>query len=265
MRWRDGKFRLDLYGETRESTFRHPDGEASIVDLFHTARMLSEAITARSVENARKEGFEISCRSGCAACCRQLVPISTLEATWLETVVAAMPKPRQKQIRERFAAAVQRMEEVGLLDPDAERGDRRLLARDHEEGETDFANVSRRYYAMKVACPFLEKESCGIYESRPMICREYHVVTPKEHCETLSPKTQGVPWPLRMSEVLTAVGNELSESDERGVPFTMALEWAAAKGSRYREKQDGQAMTDVLMSTIAARMEDPTELRPIEE
>jgi Fe-S-cluster containining protein len=36
-------------------------------------------------------------------------------------------------------------------------------------------------------CVFLSDEgSCGIYESRPVMCRRHSVTSPAKHCETLS-------------------------------------------------------------------------------
>src|SRR4029079_12809330 len=54
---------------------------------------------------ATEADLTISCRKGCAACCRHLVPISRTEGEALLALVDAMPKERRKAVRARFASA----------------------------------------------------------------------------------------------------------------------------------------------------------------
>ena len=42
----------------------------------------------------RPRGVRVSCRAGCGACCRQLVPIAEAEARRIRDLVEAMPEPR---------------------------------------------------------------------------------------------------------------------------------------------------------------------------
>src|ERR1700733_4731169 len=58
-----------------------------------------------AVVGAAEMGRPISCRKGCGACCRQLVPISRSEGERLLDLVEAMPRDRRKEIRRGFAAA----------------------------------------------------------------------------------------------------------------------------------------------------------------
>ena len=46
-------------------------------------------------------GEAISCKAGCGACCRQLVPVSETEAHHLRDVVEAMPEPRRAAVTAR--------------------------------------------------------------------------------------------------------------------------------------------------------------------
>ena len=139
-----------------------PPVQATLVDLLAAARAISGPTTAIALERERAAGRAISCRAGCGACCRQLVAISVVEAESLARLVAAMPEEHAAVTRARFAAALKRLEEAGLLSPHEAPGDRALVG-----GETDDAglarrNVGRRYFALKIACPFLENESCSI-------------------------------------------------------------------------------------------------------
>ena len=93
--------------------------------------------------------------------------ISVVEAEALAGVVAAMPPERQAAVRGRFADAVRRLEGAGLLDPAAPPGDRFLKATDRGDKAATVREVGRRYFALGIACPFLDDESCGIHPERP--------------------------------------------------------------------------------------------------
>src|SRR5258708_23613507 len=58
-----------------------------------------------AVVAAAETGKTISCRKGCGACCRQLVPISRTEGERLLQVIEAMPAERREALKQRFAAA----------------------------------------------------------------------------------------------------------------------------------------------------------------
>ena len=56
---------------------------------------------------------------------------------------------------------------------------------DHFEEQRE---LNLEYWALKIACPFLENESCSIYKDRPIACREYLVVTDPKHCAEARPE-----------------------------------------------------------------------------
>lgn len=86
------------------------------------------------------------------------------------------------------------------------------------------------YFRAGVACPFLEDESCSIYEHRPLSCREYLVSSPAENCKQPSAETIAmVPVPVKLSEILYCFGDGLGNDRTRWVPLVLALEWAAAQ------------------------------------
>ncbi len=97
-------------------------GRSPLLGLLRPARALLAAVTEAAVAHARAQGESVSCKAGCTACCHMAAPISAIEATALADVVARMPEPRRSQVRARFARAVRRMEEIGILDRRAPRG-----------------------------------------------------------------------------------------------------------------------------------------------
>jgi Fe-S-cluster containining protein len=250
-RYDDLKLHLRVLDADHEITARARIGPTRVMELLPLARAISEGVSAIAVAYEQAEGKAISCKAGCAACCRFLVPIAPAEAVRLSEVVEAMPKERRRAVKKRFEKAVQRMEQIGLLDPRRPRGQAALRSVKTDPTEA-WEDASRRYFEARIGCPLLEDEACGAYAERPMVCREYSVTTPAELCSKLSHEARDVPRPVHMSEVMTAVTNELLGREDLGVPLAMALEWAAAHRERFRAEGDGEEMAMTLVRGIQA-------------
>ena len=195
-------------------------GPTRPVDLMPIFLSLVDAFAAITVETVEEKGWKISCKHKCAACCRQLVPLSEIEAHHIAELVNKMPEPRRSEIRARFEAARHKLEEAGLLE--------RLLEPETISAD-EFVPFALGYFRYAIACPFLEDESCSIYPDRPIACREYLVTTPAVNCWNLNPKT--VKSVKIEADVRKAMGR-LSSSDPTPrpmqVPLILATEWAEA-------------------------------------
>jgi len=162
-----------------------------------------------AVVEAAEMGKAISCRKGCGACCRQLVPVSRSEGERLLQVIEAMPDERRETLKARFAAAEAAIEAAGLKE---------------RQGRSD-RELSTAYFALGVPCPFLEDESCSIHPERPLVCREYLVTSPAELCA--GPKQEGV-TPVAVPKVSMAARGLQDEKDD-WVPLAMLMAWARTR------------------------------------
>ena len=61
--------------------FTVPTRPVPLSEFLPIFRSMAEAVVGRAVQAVEKEGKTISCRKGCGACCRQLVPITEIEAS----------------------------------------------------------------------------------------------------------------------------------------------------------------------------------------
>jgi Fe-S-cluster containining protein len=185
---------------------------------------LTDAAVNATVGAAEERGKPISCRKGCGACCRQLVPVSEAEARHLGQLVDQAPPPRRALLRERFDEARRRLIETGLLN---------RLRRAESWTDDVFMALANDYFKQSIACPFLEDESCSIYEDRPLKCREFMVTTPAENCAHPTPETvHSLPMPVRFSAALARFDvPRHSACYERWVPLVLAPEWAASHGN----------------------------------
>ncbi len=168
--------KIEALGELVHLQVELPEGATTPLKMLLVFQTFANRMVQRSEEAVREAGEEVSCRKGCGACCRQLVPVGQSEALHLAALVAKMPWERQATVRARFARGMAALAEVGI-EPGFDQGVDRNAARD----------LGERYFAAQVACPFLEDESCSIHPDRPLACREYLVTSPAANCRNPGP------------------------------------------------------------------------------
>ena len=164
-----------------------PTGPIRPEALLPLYQAIADRLTDLSARAAAEAGDAISCKRGCAACCRQLVAISALEARELMKLVDRLPEPQRSRVRLRFADAKRRIEAEAphLVPPMRYPEEARYSTQQNME-------LARQYVRLGIACPFLEDESCSIYADRPVTCRQYVVVSAPEHCATLSEQVRSM-------------------------------------------------------------------------
>ena len=198
---------------------QEPVPPAELLPLY---RSLAEHLTTLAVESAKAAGHQVSCRKGCGACCRQLVPVSALEARELVKLVDKMPEPRRSIVRRRFADARAR------LQSEAPELLRRLLHA-ADCSRDDAVELGHAYFGLRIACPFLEDESCSIYADRPIDCRQYLVVSPAEHCAVdRSPHVRAItPWGRPVSAAIPPAERTSAGKPVEWVPLVLAPDFVA--------------------------------------
>jgi Fe-S-cluster containining protein len=213
---------LTIGDRRMEANLSVPDRLMHLSELLPIARRVSDAIVDAEAATTAAAGRQVSCQMGCGACCRQLVPITEVEAREISCLVDGMSEPRRSEIRTRFAAARARLEAAGLTRP--------LNAR-YEWTTAEFKEVVRQYFRQAIPCVFLEEESCSIYVDRPLVCREYLVTSPPELCALEDHSgIEKVDMPVRISTALAHLDRPESGSQYvRWVPLVLALDWAESQ------------------------------------
>lgn len=124
--------------------FRHRD--RALESLLPAAGLVLDACAlvdlsvAEALDAQRKAGRSPACRAGCAACCRQPIPVTPLESLVIEVWLQIhMPAARRRLLARQLAASARQAPQL----------------RD---------------------CPFLAENVCGIYPLRPLACRRYLVL-----------------------------------------------------------------------------------------
>ncbi len=195
-------------------------GEVSMGSLLPALRTTADAFVAYGAELSATQGRAVSCAKGCGACCRQVVPLAHAEARRIAALLEELPEPRRSEVKERFAAAVNRVEAAGILPALDGRAK-------WEPGEA--TGIGLEYFHLGIACPFLEDESCSIYEERPIACREYLVTSSPVHCSAPTAESvEAVPLPTRVWAAMAREEKGLADAEPAPcVPLVLAPRWAA--------------------------------------
>jgi Fe-S-cluster containining protein len=222
----DGKF---------SATAIVPAGQTNLTQILPVIQSLSSSFIDGITAQLAQAGRAVSCRYGCASCCRQLVPISLFEAEALAAWIHSLPESAQQQLAQRFHQTLHSLAASGVLD---------CLLNISKDDWSPASEVHRRlaidYFHQHIPCPFLVDESCSVYPIRPLACREYLVTSPPELCAAPSTEqVQGVPMPLRFSRALNQIGAEI-EQDKRGwIPLVFLFAWMKA------DAHPGEAVTGI--------------------
>lgn len=231
-----------------KTTIAAPTGPTRLIQLLPLANALADAVTGMAEQALAKRGEKITCRKGCAACCRPLVPISQVEARRLRELVENLPEPRRSEVVARFVEAVRRLEQAGLLD--------KLRARE-QWTDSESKKIQVQYFLQGIACPFLEDESCSIYRDRPATCREFLVTSPAENCSRPTNEDVSlVKLPFRVMSALARFDAGPPTAEHiRWVPLVLALEWAAEHPDETAPRP-GSELARELFQHVADQKED---------
>jgi len=167
------RVKIEFSAETRESLVR-------LADLLPALRSITNSVVEAAIQREGRAARSVSCKAGCGACCRQLVPITSTEARQIPQIVSSLSEEHRERVISRFEAVRSRLREVGMWS--------RLESMAALTAEERLA-LSLEYFALGIACPFLENESCSIHAQRPLMCRQYLVTSPALNCQRPTPES----------------------------------------------------------------------------
>jgi Fe-S-cluster containining protein len=238
LEWVSGAIGLNIGGRQLQMELAVPSTPIHPKRMLPIFQQMTNSFVDIAVQEENDEGRSISCKAGCGACCRQLVPISEIEARNLSDLVASMPEPRQSEIRGRFDRAIKRLEEIEMLEP--------LRDPDRYADQT-VEDMGLAYFHAGIPCPFLEEESCSIHPDRPLACREYIVTSPPENCASPTPETiRRIKIPAKLSNAVIRLSKQGESRFIPYVPMILALEWSGNNPDEMPLQPGTEALKRVL-------------------
>jgi Fe-S-cluster containining protein len=212
---------MKVWDDQVEIELTLPAAPMRLESLLPVFQQMADGLVGLAVERAGTQGRVVSCKKGCGACCRPIIPLSEVEARHIGRLVEELPEPRRTEVRARFERARERLAEAGLLSK---------LENPQSFLESEIDSFGLVYFHLGIPCPFLEEESCSIYADRPIVCREYLVTSPAANCADPKPGT------IDKVELPARVWTALARADSAGpparfipwVPLVLAPDWASA-------------------------------------
>jgi Fe-S-cluster containining protein len=199
-------------------------------------------------------GLEVSCRQGCAACCKsQPVPVTPPEAFALAKWVAELEPTQRDAVRERFRQRVQVLADAGLVDVYFQ--DRSSLSRD------DARQVTNRYFQLRLECPFLIDDACSVYTQRPFVCRQYLVTSDPDHCEApLERPVSVVPMHLKAASAFLKLSSLCLGKSQYTIPLILALEYVERFGEGLEDKFESEMLFRTWLELVSSNECEPPAL-----
>ncbi|MDB5104458.1 MAG: hypothetical protein JWP91_2147 [Fibrobacteres bacterium] len=156
-------------------TLEVPVGEIGLASFMRAVMPVGQRLVDLMEAAYSRAGRPASCAKGCAACCRQEVPVSAPEALVLAEFAASMPAEQGRGVAARFSAIRERIRSGGA----GESGP--------EGTGSDVRTRGLAWFRQGLDCPFLEDEACLAHAHRPLACRNHLAFSEARHC--LEPET----------------------------------------------------------------------------
>ncbi len=231
-----GELALAIGGERFDFELTIPATPVKPQRMLPVLQKMTNEIVSRGVQRVNEAGKTISCKAACGACCRQPLLISEVEAFNLAELVESMPLERRQTIKARFREGREHFEKMGWFDRFDDFSEQAKKGKSDELGRAFVALLSE-YIDQRVACPFLENESCSIYEDRPLICREYLVTSPSENCANPRPdNTEKIPLSGSPSKAFAAMVKTPDSEKPSTLILIRLLEFAETHTDKFGER-----------------------------
>ncbi len=203
-----------------------PTGKVKPTRMLPVFQKMTDSFVKIAIDKITENGKTISCKAGCGACCRQIVPISKIEAHQIAKIIRGMPPAKRRKVVKRFNKAFETFTAIGLFE---KLGSGKGLTLEERKV------LGIEYFREGIPCPFLEDESCSIHSDRPLACREYLVTSAAENCISPTPNTiEMVAMPKKPSAALNKISKKDSPNDSPGyIPLISVLNWTDENPDRF--------------------------------
>jgi Fe-S-cluster containining protein len=235
--WVTGSVTLSIDGNPLTMEMTVPTNRVKPQRMLPIFQQMTNSFVEMGVGAARSDGLAVSCKAGCGACCRQMVPLAEIEAYRIAEMVDGFEEPRRGEIRGRFEAAFETLAATDLF---------HKLSSVLELEPAVREELVLEYFRMGIPCPFLENESCSIHEDRPLSCREYLVSSDPANCATNLTATgvKTIEIPVKPSKTLRRLGQTRRIVGADFIPLILALKWAETNPDAFAEKTGEEWMAE---------------------
>src|ERR1700744_5296906 len=109
-------FSLRVGEGSLQASLEVPAGQTTLTQLLPVLQNFDSGIVNHIALQANAVGHPVSCRAGCGACCRQMVPLSIFEAEALYKWFQTLPEEKQAELERRFHDGLLALRNAGVLE-----------------------------------------------------------------------------------------------------------------------------------------------------
>ncbi|MFP4053244.1 MAG: YkgJ family cysteine cluster protein [Phycisphaerae bacterium] len=235
------RIQLPVFDRVLDERVRVADVPARLADMVPLARHLAERILASAVTQLRQRGLTLSCRKGCDACCHYLVPISPPEAFHLWEDLLALQGQHRRRIAESFEKAARNVLSA------------RFTARADDQTEL-LREVAQWYTSLDQPCPLLNQHGCELHSERPVVCREYNVVSNPALCDGHNPGVATrLELPVSLAECLMELTARVEGREPEGVILSTLLAWLPENLQRHHRTYPAIELAETMLEIVRLR------------
>jgi len=142
--------------------------DSSLQQILESYEALLEDVDKKCTE-VLKNIPKIPCRKGCTDCCKQIFPLSLVEAFYISENFKTLPRKKRRKLQSKAKKAQEKLSKLNLKKFETESDSITEIA----EKRNQFANEIR---GTKIICPLLNDENlCDLYSARNHDCRIHGV------------------------------------------------------------------------------------------
>jgi len=237
---------LSLHGRPLGAQVLVAEAPAALSDIVPLARSLSTLIARTVLADALTAGQNVPCRKGCSHCCKHLVPLSVPEAFRLSADLEALPPNRRRAVTDRFISNAQQLILAGPPDVPAE------TIRSEDGTTVSPTGACGRWYAeCALTCPLADGDLCGLYDQRPIACREHMVTSDPALCEGFQPgRGRLLPMPVSMLDALVDLTSQVEATQPEAIIMSLAPAWVQLNRPRQERTWPAMELVARLIDTI---------------
>lgn len=238
---------MRILGNRIEMDVPSPPPLSRLDEVLPLCREVIDGEVGVASRQAASVGRDVSCRQGCAACCKsQPVPVTPPEAFALAKWVSELEPSERDAIRDRFKQRVQALEDADLVD---------IYFRDRSSmSRAEVRRVTDRYFQLRLECPFLVDDACSVYAERPFVCRQYLVTSDPVHCEApLERPVSVVPMQIKAASSLLKLSSMCLGRSQYTIPLILALEYVERFGRDLEEKFDSEMLFRTWLELVCSQ------------
>lgn len=219
---------FNVLGKKMDLQINVGKGESRLANIVPLARLICSKIIDVVLKSIPGDEGRIACHKGCSACCnRYLVPLSVPEAFRLNEEIAEAPAYQRESIWKNCLIASR-----AILSQNPPEEFVHNIKEASSNNRADMNLISNWYKSFKLACPFLHKNVCTIYDKRPLVCREHYIKGSAKVCSGGHAIAEIVEMPVQIPNALSQLASELEDTSMEAVILPLVLVWCKENKNR---------------------------------